>query len=56
MKAGTEVFSSESALLQILSLQLLAAFIFEASLAHCAEQLYILSLIDILENIHQTVQ
>ena len=40
---------------KILSLQLLEAFISEAFLAHCAEQLYFLSLIDILENIDLTV-
>lgn len=41
---------------KILSLQLLAAFISKAFWAHCAEQLYFLSLIDILENIDLTVQ
>lgn len=55
MKAGTEAFSPELFCFKIWSLQLLEAFVSETFLAHRAEQLYFLSLIDILENIDLTV-
>lgn len=44
------ILGCESALLQIINLQWLAASISKAVLAYCAEQLNFFSLVDILEN------